>query len=72
MGPLKGLREIENGLWGKEALCASQHTMRYGSRRTPKSAFAAHDVSIGGALWDGTFASVSTISISPPHSGQVG
>jgi hypothetical protein len=67
-----GLREIQNGVWGKGAPCASQHTMRYGSRRTPKSAFAAHDVSIRGALRRGAFASVSTISISPPHSGQVG
>jgi hypothetical protein len=66
------LREIGNGLSDKEAPCTSQRAMRYGSRRTPKSAFAAHDVSIRGALRDGAFASVSTISISPPHSGQVG
>jgi hypothetical protein len=67
---MMGRCEIDNGLWSKEALCASQNTMRYGSRGIPKSAFAAHDVSI--APRRGAFTSVSTISISPPHSGQVG
>jgi len=46
--------------------------MRYGRRGTRESDFDAHDVSILEAIRCGVFARVSTISISPPHSGQVG
>jgi len=47
-----------------------EDSMRHCLPASPGSV-GAHDVSIREALQPGAFASVSTISISPPHSGQI-
>jgi hypothetical protein len=66
------LRDGQNGVWHKENRCASEHSMRTCTHHTPWGASLAHDVSVRGGLAGRAFGSVSTISIAPPHSEQVG
>ena len=69
--PARALHEAQKGGWCKSTRCASKGPMRHW---LPRSLGAAHphDVSIGGTSLRRAFGNVSTICISPPHSGQVG
>jgi hypothetical protein len=69
--PARTLGEGQKVGWRKVTRCASKGPMRHCLPGTP-GAVGAHDVSIRGTLLRRAFGNVSTISISPPHSGQVG
>src|SRR6516225_3480629 len=67
----RALREGQKGGWRKTTRCASKGPMRHW---LPGGLGAAgsHDVSFCGTRLRRAFGNVSTICISPPHSGQVG
>ena len=70
-GPARALPEGQKARWRKSTRCASKGLLRHWLPRSLGAA-CSHDVSIRGARLRCAFGNLSTICVSPPHSGQVG